>query len=143
MPMIPSDLTHICLTEACYLPFDQFELFISKLCPRVEMLRINILDDKNYLDAERWQCLIVQHMGHLRTFDFQHRCVIASDDYQYNTYHAIIDRFSSPFWLEHQWYFAHQHSGCSKHRYGRFYSIQPYRNKLVCTANSYLNAGYS
>ncbi|CAF4576793.1 unnamed protein product, partial [Rotaria sp. Silwood2] len=102
MPMIPSDLIHICLTEACYLPFDQFELFISKLCPRVEMLRINILDDKNYLDAERWQCLIVQHMGHLRTFDFQHRCVIASDDYQYNTYHAIIDRFSSPFWLEHQ-----------------------------------------
>ena len=123
MPIIPSDLTQICVTEMCHLSFDQLELFIAKVCPRLQVLRLKVCLDEDYLDADRWECLIVQHIPLLRIFDFEHLCLIPSDDYQYRRYHSIIERFSSPFWHEHRWYFAHQHMG-SRPRHGRFYSVQ-------------------
>jgi hypothetical protein len=133
--MIPTDLTHISINEGCRLLFDQFELFISKLCPQLQMLRIQKDDDNDYLDADRWQHLILQHMPKLRIFDIDCQCVVASDDQKYRAYHAVIDRFSSPFWLERQWYFAHQHSGIFPYRYAKFYSIQPYRYRNRISQN--------
>ncbi|CAF3623662.1 unnamed protein product [Rotaria sp. Silwood1] len=110
--MIPLYLTHLSI-KYCLLSFDEFELFIVKNCSQLKMLRISTKPDIAYLDASRWERLISHHMYHLSIFDFEHLMRIGSVE-NIQVYHAMINQFVSSFWIERQWFFAHQH--CSKRK---------------------------
>ncbi|CAF4646210.1 unnamed protein product, partial [Rotaria sp. Silwood2] len=90
------------------------------------MLRISTRCNIAYLDASRWQRLIEHYMYHLSIFDFEHLMRIENVE-NIQVYHAIINQFVSSFWIERQWFFAHQH--CSQYGRMKFYSTQPYRRK--------------
>ena len=98
---------------------------------QLQLLRISISDNEAYLDANRWQKLILTSMPFLRIFDFQHKQFVHKFPAYEDHYHALINQFNSSFWSERQWFFAHQHyiQGCV----GRaiFYSIHPYRYENV------------
>ena len=121
--MTSANLTNLSI-EYCSLPFDKFASFVSNISRHLQVLRIGTRDNNDYMNADGWEQLISQHMPHLRIFDFLHRSVTYRN---LETYHAIIDRFTSPFWRERQWYFAHQHDSVSHLREVAFYSTQPYR----------------
>jgi hypothetical protein len=124
---MPLYLTHLSIKD-CILSFDKFELFIIKICSQLKLLRIFNRTDITYLDANRWQWLISHHMYRLSVFDFQHSIRIEEVE-NIQVYHTMINKFASSFWIERQWFFAHQH--CSQYGCMKFYSTQPYR----CSSN--------
>jgi hypothetical protein len=98
-----SKLTHLSIYR-CNLLFDEFEIFIRKISSKVKALRVTTSWVETYLDADRWERLILQHMPHLRIFDFEYAEFVDSD-FDPKSYHAQFNRFTSPFWVERRWRF--------------------------------------
>lgn len=120
-------LTNISL-KLWRMSFDNFKLLCSKLFYHIQVLNICTRADDHYLMADRWQQLIVNYMPNLRIFDFQHYWEPVDDNNtEQRTYHMLIDRFTSVFWINRQWFFAHQHFSRRGIRDAVFYSTDPYR----------------
>ncbi|CAF4252976.1 unnamed protein product [Rotaria sp. Silwood2] len=86
-----------------HIDFDEFEMFM-KIFSQLQVLHITQEYGKAYLDADRWKRLITKHMSHLCRFNYQY------SEYDYNTYEdtildVIINRFTSPFWVDRGWIF--------------------------------------
>jgi hypothetical protein len=62
--------------------------------------------DREYLNANRWEQLILSHMPNLRIFDIRHD-LCAPDGFDRLTYEDQINQFTSRFWVERQWFFEH------------------------------------
>ncbi|CAF4041480.1 unnamed protein product, partial [Rotaria sp. Silwood1] len=93
----------------------------------IQILRLTTSCDEKYLDAKRWEQLILFHMPYLRIFDIHHQCFVTDNKLKD---HDIINQFNSSFWNEKKWFFTHQHKW--KHHQldsGIFYSTSPYRRK--------------
>jgi hypothetical protein len=90
--------------DMCYAKFDELEMFITKISPQLQVLRINSLNDATYLDADRWERLISQHLLHLDKFEFNYEETI-DEDWEITPYHALINRFNSSFWIKRKWLF--------------------------------------
>jgi hypothetical protein len=106
--IIPINLTHIFLTH-WHLSFDEFELFISTIGSQLEFLHVSIAKETASLNAHRWQQLILCHIPRLRTFIFDYYGPMIKDANGNNLCRTLLDQFSSPFWIERQWFFAHRH----------------------------------
>jgi hypothetical protein len=98
-----SSLTRISI-EVCYAEFDELEMFITKISPQLQVLRINSVNDATYLDADRWERLISQHLLHLDKFEFNYEDTI-DEDWEITPCHALINRFNSSFWIKRKWLF--------------------------------------
>jgi hypothetical protein len=108
--------------------FDQFELMSRNLFNQLQVLRISISNDRAYLNANRWEQLIVFYIPQLRIFDFQYTNVLENDiDNNQLIYNSVIDQFSSPFWVERKWFFAYEFHMKEYRNQVIFYSINPYR----------------
>ncbi len=73
-----------------------------------EVLRLTTTMDESYLDAKRWEQLILSSMPNLSVFDFNHDNHLVLDNSA--PYHDILKQFTSQFWIEKQWFFTHQHN---------------------------------
>ncbi|CAF3479752.1 unnamed protein product [Rotaria socialis] len=93
-------------------------------CLVYSLLRISTHYDAAYLDAQQWENLITSYMPSLRIFDIHHDGFGSVNGL---TYHDLIDRFTSLFWITKQWHFTHQHNWRERLNSGVFYSTQPYR----------------
>ncbi|CAF0863837.1 unnamed protein product [Rotaria sordida] len=82
-----------------------------------------------YLNANRWERLILTHMLNLCIFDFEHqyRTWFYNDDRQ--VYEAQINMFNSLFWIERQWFFENQYYRIRYSNIATLYSTNPYRFK--------------
>jgi hypothetical protein len=118
-------LTHVSL-KLKLIKFNRFEPFIIHLFHNLQVFRISTDNDKEYLNAKRWERLISSHMMYLRIFDIQHTYSVRDNNDQL-TYEDSIKQFTSSFWVKRQWYFGYQHPEGNRPQYGIFYSIQPYR----------------
>jgi len=88
----------------CNAQFDQFEIFIQKICKQLRILCINASQDAAYLDASRWERLISQHMPYLRVFTFEYH------EYHYQSIElssdtSLLNQFTSSFWIDRGWFF--------------------------------------
>jgi hypothetical protein len=92
------NLTHISI-NTCYVQFDIFEIFIKKISSQLQVLHITTSSDTAYLNGGRWERLLVQHMPHLRLFEFKHQEFV-EDYFELTTDHALINRFTSSFWTK-------------------------------------------
>lgn len=94
-------LTHF-IIENCEAEFDGFENFMKKICSHIKTFRINQFLNDDYIDPDRWNQLIVDHMPQLRRFHI--RCPVHIDD-NFKTYHfdAFVHQFTSRFWFERGW----------------------------------------
>ncbi|CAF3945498.1 unnamed protein product [Rotaria sordida] len=89
--------------NVCHIDFDEFEMFM-KVSSQLQVLVVAQEYGKAYLDADRWKRLIIEQMPHLLRFNYQY------SEYDYNFYKdtsldVIINRFSSPFWVDRGWIF--------------------------------------
>ncbi|CAF3610681.1 unnamed protein product [Rotaria sp. Silwood1] len=104
------------------IDFNKFENIIKQFFDYVEILRLTMNSDEEYLNAKRWQQLIVSHMPYLRIFDMKYQGSIGNK-------YDVIKQFSSSFWTEKKWFFTHEHDWKSTMDRGVFYSTIPYRRK--------------
>ncbi|CAF1333514.1 unnamed protein product [Rotaria sordida] len=114
-------LKYVSLKFDC-IHFNPLEILINKFFRHVEVLRISAIYDQTYLNAKKWEELIISFMPSLRVFDINHRGSALK-------YHDLIDQFNSSFWIERKWFFTHQHHAEETLDYGMFYSTNPYRRK--------------
>jgi len=104
--------------------FNQLEKLIKYFFRRVEVLRLTTRFDEAYLDAKRWEELIVSYMPNLRVFDINHEGPVRINPL---SYHGLINQFNSSFWIEKEWFFTHQHDWQERLDSGVFHSTDPYR----------------
>jgi hypothetical protein len=84
------------------LQFNEFEHFILKSCLRLETLIVQIVSrNEDYLNGDRWESLILQHMPLLNEFIFCYSDTI-EEDFEIKSNHLLINRFASPFWTDRQ-----------------------------------------
>jgi hypothetical protein len=85
------------------LDFEHFEQFLLNICSSLNYLNISIQSsNKIYLDGDRWERLISEHMPLLTKFFFSYHDSIY-DDFEGDPYHSLINRFKSSFWIERKW----------------------------------------
>ena len=125
IPKIFDSLIHVYLNLK-NISFDRFEPLITYIFKNVEVLRISTSRDDAYLNAQRWEQLILSSMTHLRIFDIQCLYQFRNEVHRCRS-NKLIKQFTSSFWTQRQWYFAHQQSPASYVDREMFYSIQPYR----------------
>lgn len=102
-------MSSIALTNLTYLSlrifslnFHDFEIFIGKIHSKLMTLSVNISsNDITYLDAYRWERLILQHFSQLERFSFQYLDCVDNE----HRYLEGLSQFSSPFWIKRQWIF--------------------------------------
>jgi len=73
-------LTHISLFTNS-INFNEFESWIKTLSSQLEVLHISIKFDMEFLNANRWEQLILSYMPYLRTFDIWHINAMNTDAY--------------------------------------------------------------
>ncbi|CAF1074655.1 unnamed protein product [Adineta steineri] len=91
--------------EEVSAPFDEFEVFITKISSQLQILKIYTLQNRTYLDGNRWEQLIKEYMPQLEKFYFNFTQDI-DDDREINlsdSTDGFINRFNSPFWSERKW----------------------------------------
>jgi hypothetical protein len=125
VPPTLSTLIHICIS-GCYLMFNKLESIIRKIHSPVRTFRISTYWGEAYLDADRWERLILQYMPHLREFYFQHHEFI-DDDFEVTEYHTRINRFMSSFWIERRSIFELEIDVSGSLSSKIIYSMHPYR----------------
>ncbi|CAF1049228.1 unnamed protein product [Adineta steineri] len=81
-----------------------------------------------------WEQLILSHMPKLRIFDIRHEDLpidITIDNHNGNqvVLNNSIDKFTSSFWSERQWFFTQQFVHEAYGNCTTFYSTNPYRRK--------------
>ncbi|CAF1174255.1 unnamed protein product [Rotaria sordida] len=126
-PKMLNKLTHVSL-KLEYITFDEFEPIIKNFFHYLQVLRISTSVDIAYLNANRWQKLILSDMIHLRIFDIEHSYYFKDHNNQ-TIFSSLIKQFTSSFWIERGWYFVNQHSSRDGLNCGIFYSIQSRRKR--------------
>ena len=103
--------------------FDDFIIFMPKLFAPVQVLHIKYHTGSDYLEADDWKQLIKMRLPYLRKFDYEYHegCVTDYEDDHFNT---KINRFMSPFWIKHGWFFEF---GIHMDEESLHCSIHPYR----------------
>jgi hypothetical protein len=97
-----SNLTDLSVYLSSVL-FDEFEILISKIHPKLKILRLDItLDDRIYLDACRWEQLILHHLPELEIFYSKYFGFLMKR-LQSRRYPKLANQFLSSFWIERQW----------------------------------------
>jgi hypothetical protein len=104
---LPSTLTHLTYLRirVCHLKFDEFEMFIRQIRPKLKVLIfITLSEEIAYLDAHRWEQLIVQDLPQLEKFSLRYYENIDDDeDHEPQINFEGSNPFLSSFWLERQW----------------------------------------
>ncbi len=118
-------LTHVFLVLKCR-DFNELEPFIKNSFGHVQVLHISFWYGSSYLDADRWEQLILSYMPHLRIFDLQYTYQTVNDNKKDKIREYLVEKFTSPFWLQRKWFFTHDQIA-GKYLQGKFYSSEPYR----------------
>ena len=131
-PFVCKQLTHISLRLSGGIKFHFFEDIIRELFPMVEVLHLTLpcYFDRLYANAHKWEQLISSHLSYLRIFDIQCR-LPAAYDITPLTIDALMNQFTTSFWIARQWSFAYQPYGSSSVGVELFYSANPYRYSLI------------
>ena len=110
-----------------FIKFDQFKQLIIDYFPSIEILYLSSNSDRTYLNAQRWEQLITNHMKSLKRFDLQFIGFQRTIDYINN--HHMIERFLSKFSIERQYFFNNQYEQDGYFHQDFFYSTNPYTYK--------------
>jgi hypothetical protein len=85
--------------NVCQTTFNELEIFITKISPNLKSLSIIGSEDITFLDAHRWEKLILHNFPQLEKFYLI--CYDRRDnDNQYPIYSGQANQFSSSFWIQ-------------------------------------------
>jgi hypothetical protein len=121
IPMAILNLTDLSI-HLSSVSFDKLERLISRIDAKLKILRLDIIsDDTAYVNAHRWEQLILQYLPRLEKLYFKYFDFIA-EHLETQTYSERRNEFFSSFWLERQWILeADTESELN------IYSIRPYK----------------
>jgi hypothetical protein len=119
-----SHLTHVSL-NITDVTFDEFELLMKTLFQQIQVLYISTREDRDYIDANRWQELILSHLSNLRIFDLQHKYSFKESERP--VYDNLLNKFKSLFWFKRKWFFEHHIYHDENDDLAIFFSTNPYR----------------
>ncbi|CAF1320859.1 unnamed protein product [Adineta steineri] len=125
-PITLNNLIYISL-ELQSFGFHDFELLAKDLFYNLQVLRLYTSKQITYLDANRWQHLILSHIPNLTIFDFQYMYFADYEDNTISSYENLIKNFTTSFWIERQWFFSTQHSLGFDADDLLFFSVKPYK----------------
>ncbi|CAF3736553.1 unnamed protein product [Rotaria sp. Silwood1] len=125
-PIKLNHLTHASLNMNNII-FDQFEILIKHIFFQLQVLYITATNDKTYLDANRWESLILSYMPYLRIFDIQWEYFPQKNVYTADIF--MIESFRTQFWLERQWFFTSILESAGDDCYRVLFSTNPYKRK--------------
>jgi hypothetical protein len=120
LPITLSHLRYISIDE-CDIDFDEFEMFIKTISSQLQILRINISWNATYLDANRWEQLIKNHMPHLHKFYFKYERY-TDNAFNIEPGYTVFDKYTSSFWIQRKWFSELKISDREV-----FFSIHPYK----------------
>ncbi|CAF3026920.1 unnamed protein product [Rotaria sp. Silwood2] len=129
-PLTLNHLTHVFL-KMNNVSFNQFEQMVVDLFATIQFLRISVTNsaDMEYMNNKRWEQLILSHMPNLRIFDIRYEGylsnIAANNNYKL-VLDSLINQFTSPFWIERQWFFALRYYQERSSNWIIFYSTDPY-----------------
>ncbi|CAF3950559.1 unnamed protein product [Rotaria sordida] len=130
-PAVLLHLTHLTV-DFYQLSFDEFEIFLIQMSRQLIFLRLTVSCNGTFFSSDRWEQLILNHIPHLRIFDFQYNM---SPEYPINDENlnfVPIDQFISTFWSNRNWCFEYQYwpdNDDDEPFPIVFYSTHPYRRK--------------
>ncbi len=115
------------------MTFDKLELFITKINCKLRVLSVDSRSpDMTYLDAVRWEKLILKYLPQLEKFYLEYLPQLEKfyleyginyeNDHKSPTFYGKSDQFKSPFWIERRWVFD-----ATIEYYRIRYSIHPYK----------------
>ena len=121
LPTRLSNLTHIFLNVP-YITFNEFKIFITSLECKLKTLRFTTRSaDVTYMDAYRWEELILKYFPQLKQFYFQY-CEETDDECEFLPYIEDVSQFTSSFWIGQKWIFETAMNSVEVK-----YSIHPYK----------------
>ncbi|CAF5161831.1 unnamed protein product, partial [Rotaria sp. Silwood1] len=82
----------------------ELEIFSNKLCSNLKILFINYSQNIIFLDAHRWEQLILHYYPQLEKFYLTYYDGINNNN-QYPIYTGPVNQFSSSFWIQRKWIF--------------------------------------
>ncbi len=102
-PITLANLTSIYMHVYIDIKFNEFEIFISKIHSKLKVLSLDTLsEDMTYLDAHRWEELILKYFPNLEKFYLKY-FVFYNEHYKSSKYRGKANQFISPFWIERRW----------------------------------------
>jgi hypothetical protein len=120
-PIKLSNLTYISINTP-YMLFEEIKRFITNFDCTLKVLRfVSRSSDVTYLDADRWEELILKYFPQLEIFYFQHSKEI-EHEYKSSIYLPNFNQFNSAFWIERKWEFETKVDG-----WKIIHSIRPYK----------------
>ena len=87
-----------------FTKFNEMEIFFTKILLNLKCLTIIGTKDINFIDAYRWEQLILNYFPQLEDFWLFYYEYVHNEQ-NYPTYTGRWNQFSSPFWIERQWTF--------------------------------------
>ncbi len=121
IPLIPIHLTYIRI-HVSHVTFDDFQIFIRQSRAKLKVLMFTTsLEDLAYMDAYRWERIILQDLPQLEKFSLEYR-ERNDDKDESNIHFGESNPFFSSFWLERQWIFETE---INAEYY--IYSVRPYK----------------
>ncbi|CAF4363759.1 unnamed protein product, partial [Rotaria sp. Silwood2] len=82
----------------------ELEIFSNKLCSNLKILFINCSQNLIFLDAHRWEQLILHYYPQLEKFYLTYNDGINNNN-QYPICTGPVNQFSSSFWIQRKWIF--------------------------------------
>jgi hypothetical protein len=98
-------LTHLSL-NVVRMRFNRFESMIQNPSNQIQVLYFSIENEKEYLDAHRWEQLILSHLPRLRIFDINISYILTQTE-KIVDYITMVEQFNSSFWFERHCFFEH------------------------------------
>jgi hypothetical protein len=118
------NLTHLFLISNG-VQFNEFEIFIKKISSQLRVLHMTTARcDEAYLNADRWERLISEHLPRLQKFAFAYCTFIRNEKAPYYT---LIKQFTSSFWIKRRWFLQVEMNRCNGSSNHTTYSIRSHR----------------
>lgn len=114
--------------EHTSISFTEFASLATQVLAKIKILKIAIISDMTYMNAQKWEELITNSMPNLCKFYlYHHECQV---DSEYVSFCKSIEGFMSSFWTERKWYVE-----CVIDTGGIHYSIHPDTHTLLSIEN--------
>ncbi|CAF2953741.1 unnamed protein product [Rotaria sp. Silwood2] len=126
-PIIMPHLKHVTL-KLNNIKFNEFEQIMKNFFENIQILSINTNNDQDYIQATKWEQLIINHIPDLSIFSLYYDGIDSTTSiHNHFQLNELVENFNSTFWIERKWFFNYQYVNEESSDGGIVYTIDPYR----------------
>ncbi|CAF4222425.1 unnamed protein product, partial [Rotaria sp. Silwood2] len=126
-PIIMPHLKHVTL-KLNNIKFNEFEQIMKNFFENIQILSINTNNDQDYIQATKWEQLIINHIPDLSIFSLYYDGIDSTTSiHNHFQLNELVENFNSTFWIERKWFFNYQYVDEESSDGGIVYTIDSYR----------------